>query len=94
VLLRLILIYSTPWRSASPPATHFIGPYEIYRGLSSIYGILSSTGGSPPFKADTFTTNGNEPYLDFISYALEQDSFAQVLSTSYGDDEQTVRFTR
>jgi tripeptidyl-peptidase I len=57
-----------------------------------------SVGGLPPFfKPDDFSgpNNTNEPFLDFLSYALDsdQDSFAQVLSTSYGDDEQTVRFT-
>jgi tripeptidyl-peptidase-1 len=56
--------------------------------------MLSSTGGSPPFKPDDDTpTNTNEPYVEFLSYVLDQDPFSQVLSTSYGDDEQTVRFT-
>ena len=64
--------------------------------LKFIHGISSSVGGLPPFlKPDDFSgpNNTNEPFLDFLSYALEQDSFPQVLSTSYGDDEQTVRFT-
>ena len=57
--------------------------------------LASSVGGSPPFKPDEFSgpDDTNEPYLDFLNYALNQDSFAQVLSTSYSDDEQTVRFT-
>ena len=63
--------------------------------MKYIYEILSSTGGSPPFKPDNATPNNtNEPYIDFLNYALGQDFFAQVLTTSYGDDEQTVRFTR
>ena len=64
--------------------------------LKYIHGISSSVGGSPPFfKTDDFSgpNNTNEPYLDFLSYALDRDSFAQVLSTSYGENEQTVRFT-
>ena len=56
---------------------------------------LSSTGGSPPFKPDNSTpTNTNEPYVDFLNFILDQSSIAQVLSTSYGDDEQTVRLAR
>ena len=58
--------------------------------------ISSSIGGLPPFlKPDDFSgpNNMNEPFLYFLNFALQQDSFAQVLSTSYGDDEQTVRFT-
>ncbi|TFY80682.1 hypothetical protein EWM64_g3330, partial [Hericium alpestre] len=50
-----------------------------------------STGGSPPFIADGNTPeNTNEPYLDFLDFLLRQDSIPQTLSTSYGDDEQTV----
>lgn len=57
--------------------------------------ILSSTGGSPPFKPDSSSPkNTNEPYLEFLNFFLDQDSVAQVLSTSYGDDEQTVRLSR
>ena len=50
-----------------------------------------STGGSPPFNPDLNTpTDTNEPYLVFLNYALAQDNLPQVISTSYGDDEQTV----
>jgi tripeptidyl-peptidase-1 len=50
-----------------------------------------STGGSPPFIPDTQTpTNTNEPYLDWVNFVLDQDSMPDVVSTSYGDDEQTV----
>ncbi|KAF4612315.1 hypothetical protein D9613_003707 [Agrocybe pediades] len=50
-----------------------------------------SVGGSPPFQPDSFTTkNTNEPYLDFIEFIYKQDKIPQTLSTSYGDDEQTV----
>ncbi|KAJ7146911.1 peptidase S8/S53 domain-containing protein [Mycena epipterygia] len=33
----------------------------------------------------------NEPYLDFIDYILALDNPPTVITTSYGDDEQTVR---
>ncbi|KAK3691244.1 hypothetical protein LTR37_018776 [Vermiconidia calcicola] len=53
--------------------------------------IAYNTGGSPPFRPDLQTpTNTNEPYLTFINYILAQDDLPQVISTSYGDDEQTV----
>ena len=54
--------------------------------------ISYSTGGSPPFMADAFTTeNTNEPYLTWLDYILSQpDPLPGVVSTSYDDDEQTV----
>jgi len=53
-----------------------------------------STGGSPPFKPDNFTpTDTNEPYLVWVTWALNQSFIPQVISTSYGDDEQTVPYS-
>jgi tripeptidyl-peptidase-1 len=53
--------------------------------------IYYSTGGSPPFTPDTFTTtNTNEPYLNWLDFILNQTTIPQTFSTSYGDDEQTV----
>jgi tripeptidyl-peptidase-1 len=53
----------------------------------------NSTGGSPPFTPDENTpTNTNEPYLDWLNFTLAQTSIPQVLTTSYGDDEQTVPY--
>ncbi|PFH51001.1 hypothetical protein AMATHDRAFT_59869 [Amanita thiersii Skay4041] len=50
-----------------------------------------STGGSPPFNPDSQTpTNTNEPYLDWLNFILGQTNIPQVITTSYGDDEQTV----
>ncbi|KAF8998513.1 peptidase S8/S53 domain-containing protein [Cyathus striatus] len=55
--------------------------------------IYYSTGGSPPFTPDSqTTTNTNEPYLDWLNFILAQSTIPQVVSTSYGDDEQTVPF--
>ena len=49
------------------------------------------TGGSPPFTPDSLTpTNTNEPYLDWLKFILDQPTIPQTISTSYGDDEQTV----
>ncbi|KAJ7132373.1 peptidase S8/S53 domain-containing protein [Mycena epipterygia] len=53
--------------------------------------IYYSTGGSPPFMADSFTpTNTNEPYLDWLNFILNQTTIPQTFTTSYGDDEQSV----
>ncbi|KAJ6485625.1 peptidase S8/S53 domain-containing protein [Mycena sanguinolenta] len=53
--------------------------------------IYYSTGGSPPFQADSFTpSNTNEPYLDWLNFILNSSTIPQTFSTSYGDDEQTV----
>ncbi|KAI4131479.1 MAG: hypothetical protein LQ338_001221 [Usnochroma carphineum] len=53
--------------------------------------IAYNTGGSPPFKPDANTpTDTNEPYLTWVQYVLAQRDLPQVISTSYGDDEQTV----
>ncbi|KAG9236157.1 putative Tripeptidyl-peptidase SED2 [Amylocarpus encephaloides] len=50
-----------------------------------------STGGEPPFIPDENTpTNTNEPYLTWVNYVLGQRDVPQVISTSYGDDEQTI----
>lgn len=54
------------------------------------------TGGSPPFvpnlRITNASTNSNEPYLDFYEtlLATDDEGVPQVLSSSYGDDEQTV----
>ncbi|KAA8569851.1 hypothetical protein EYC84_002194 [Monilinia fructicola] len=52
-----------------------------------------STGGQPPFNASIGTdSNSNEPYADWLNYVLAQpdSEIPQVISTSYGDEEQTV----
>lgn len=56
------------------------------------------TGGSPPFVPNldepTAADNQNEPYLNYYQYLLAQNSsdVPQVITNSYGDDEQTVPF--
>lgn len=53
-----------------------------------------TTAGSPPFKPDANTpTNTNEPYEVQLEYIADLDDLPSVLSTSYGDDEQTVPAT-
>jgi len=54
--------------------------------------LIYSTGGSDPsFKPDAVTpTNTDEPYLAWLAYVLAQPDLPTVISTSYGDDEQTI----
>jgi tripeptidyl-peptidase-1 len=57
-------------------------------------GTFYSTAGEPPFDPDMFTlTDTNEPYSYWLDYVLSQEYLPQTISTSYGDDEQTVPFT-
>ncbi|WYZ40511.1 hypothetical protein EsH8_IV_000852 [Colletotrichum jinshuiense] len=54
------------------------------------------TGGMPPLipnlRTPTQADNQNEPFLDFYQFMMTQENnqIPQVLSISYGDDEQTV----
>ncbi|KAG2128979.1 peptidase S8/S53 domain-containing protein [Suillus clintonianus] len=50
-----------------------------------------STGGEPEFDSDLLTEGDtNEPYSYWLEHVLSQDTIPQSISTSYGDDEQTV----
>jgi tripeptidyl-peptidase-1 len=53
-----------------------------------------STGGLgilvPDLDQPDITQNQNEPYLDFLHYILQQDVLPQTITTSYGEDEQSV----
>ncbi|KAI9434427.1 tripeptidyl peptidase A [Lactarius indigo] len=54
-------------------------------------GIFYSTGGRAPFIEDAhMSTTTNEPYGDWLDFILAQDTIPSVISTSYGDDEQSV----
>ncbi|KIK67660.1 hypothetical protein GYMLUDRAFT_1013347 [Collybiopsis luxurians FD-317 M1] len=65
---------------------------EFAFGLTfPIPGTFWTTGGSPPFIPDLDTpANTNEPYISWLNFVLAQDEVPWVISTSYGDDEQTV----
>lgn len=67
--------------------------FETILGMTYPMPITSySTGGVPPEIPDAAAGDppGNEPYLDWVNYVLSSKSIPQVISTSYGDDEQTV----
>lgn len=54
--------------------------------------VAYHTGGrNPTYVPDLLTTdNSDEPFLTWANYIVAQDDIPQVISTSYGDDEQTV----
>ncbi|KAJ7167615.1 subtilisin-like protein [Mycena filopes] len=57
-------------------------------------GTFWSTEGTPPFFPDSRTpVDTNEPYLDWLDFILSSNHVVQTISTSYGDDEQTVPLT-
>jgi tripeptidyl-peptidase-1 len=57
-------------------------------------GTFYTTGGEPPYVTDLLTPNNtNEPYTYWLEHVLSQDDIPQTISTSYGDDEQTVPYT-
>ncbi|EIW76307.1 tripeptidyl peptidase A [Coniophora puteana RWD-64-598 SS2] len=57
-------------------------------------GTFWSTAGEPPFIPDSLEANDtNEPYSYWLSYILDQTDIPQAISTSYGDDEQTVPYS-
>jgi len=83
------------------PATAQIGEADL--DVQNIIGVSHPlpvtefiTGGSPPFIPNldepTAADNSNEPYIPYYQYLLSQPNSAlpQVISNSYGDDEQTV----
>lgn len=53
------------------------------------------TGGSPPdFMPSLSTpTDTDEPYLTWTNYILNQSTIPQMITTSYGDDEQTISYS-
>jgi tripeptidyl-peptidase-1 len=65
---------------------------QAISGISKLTPITSySTGGEPPFVPDPSTpTNTNEPYLAWVNWLLKQKSIPQVISTSYGEPEQSI----
>ncbi|KAF2877250.1 tripeptidyl-peptidase 1 precursor [Massariosphaeria phaeospora] len=56
--------------------------------------ISYSTGGQPPFIPDESTpTNTNEPYLAWVQWLQKQKKIPQIISTSYGEPEQTIPYS-
>ncbi|KAJ3494975.1 hypothetical protein NLG97_g3723 [Lecanicillium saksenae] len=53
--------------------------------------VTWNVGGQPPFReSKNKIHNGNEPYMEWLNYLLEQDHLPSVISISYADEEQTV----
>ncbi|THC91032.1 hypothetical protein EYZ11_009514 [Aspergillus tanneri] len=70
---------------------------EIMLGIAHPIPLTTYTvAGEPPFTPDSYTlTNTNEPYLTWLDWILAQpdSELPSVVSTSYGDSEQTVPFS-
>lgn len=66
--------------------------FFLFCSYANNFQTAYSTGGVPPEIPDAAAGDppGNEPYLDWVNYVLAAKSLPQVISTSYGDDEQTV----
>ncbi|EJT99514.1 subtilisin-like protein [Dacryopinax primogenitus] len=83
----------------SEMAASLEGNLDVQYGGSLSFPIPNtyySTGGSPPFNPSSGTPqNTNEPYAEFLSYILNKSNseLPTVLSTSYGDEEQTVPYS-
>lgn len=80
-------------RSQAGPEANLDTQYAF--GLTfPIKPFVYTTRGSPPFIPDAQTPdNTNEPYLDWLDFVLSQEDIPQTISTSYGEDEQTVPFS-
>ncbi|KAH9482489.1 Tripeptidyl-peptidase sed3 [Psilocybe cubensis] len=65
---------------------------EYAFGLSHpVPGTFFTTAGRPPFIPDSGeTVDDNEPYTTWLEFVLSQKEIPLAISTSYGDDEQTV----
>ncbi|KAG0646389.1 Sedolisin-B [Hyphodiscus hymeniophilus] len=82
----------TPFEAANGASEEAVLDAETILGMTFPIPVTSySTGGSPPFVVDINTpTDTNEPYLTWATYISGQKTIPHVISSSYGDDEQTV----
>lgn len=56
-----------------------------------VHNTFYETAGQPPYIPDSNTpTNTNEPYLDWLNYMNSLATVPQTVTSSYGDNEQTV----
>ncbi|KAG5340417.1 hypothetical protein C0989_001657 [Termitomyces sp. Mn162] len=66
-------------------------PDALNSSFRFLSGTLYSTAGRAPFIPDVNTpTDTNEPYTDWLEFVLNRTDTPLVISTSYGDDEQSV----
>ncbi|KAF7335256.1 Tripeptidyl-peptidase sed2 [Mycena sanguinolenta] len=86
---KLCFLGFSSWLTLSKAvSTHKI-PTTLAWSLTSILNLRSA--GSPPFIPDVATpTDTNEPYTDWLDFMLSYPNPPLAISTSYGDDEQTV----
>ena len=83
----------TPQQAAAPDfSKEAVLDAQTILGMTWPVPVTSfSTGGMPPFTPDDNTpTDTNEPYLTWVNYVSGYKDLPQVVSSSYGDDEQSV----
>jgi tripeptidyl-peptidase-1 len=82
----------TPSESINGASEEAVLDAETILGMTFPIPVTSfSTGGSPPFVVDINTpTDTNEPYLVWATYVSGLKTIPNVISSSYGDDEQSV----
>ena len=82
----------TPYESINGASEEAVLDAETILGMTFPMPVTSfSTGGSPPYIQDSgTTTDTNEPYLTWTTYISGLKTIPHVISSSYGDDEQTV----
>ncbi|KAH9018415.1 subtilisin-like protein [Lactarius pseudohatsudake] len=74
------------------PVTRRTLNIQVTQGMTyPVQHVFYSSAGPPPFNSDgSWSTNSNEPYLDWIIYITSKGPILLTIITSYGDDEQTV----
>ncbi|KAH9016916.1 subtilisin-like protein [Lactarius pseudohatsudake] len=74
------------------PVTRRTLNIQVTQGMTyPVQHVFYSSAGPPPFNSDgSWSTNSNEPYLDWIIYITSKGPIPLTIITSYGDDEQTV----
>lgn len=82
---------------AYPIASTFYSVPGVYRAVQvfTSYADVCALSGNGPYNPDANSaSNTNEPYLDLQNYllSLPDAELPSVLTTSYGDDEQTVPY--
>jgi tripeptidyl-peptidase-1 len=80
----------------NPPNEDTVPNLNVQYSVSITYPIKNTffqTGGRPPFTPDLEeVSNDSEPYLEYLDYLLDQKSLPDVITTSYGEAEQTVPY--
>jgi hypothetical protein len=88
-------MFQSRW-SLLPNSQHFLFDCRsvlFVRCHAILISNLFSSSGAPPWNPDENTSSdSSEPYLELLDYLLGATDIPTVLTTSYGDDEQSVPY--